>query len=316
MLNLVEKQTRANEPAAQMNEAPLRILCATDLSSRSEPAMNRALDLTHSLNGEAMLLHIVDDQGPIRFVGRTAGHALDALKWHARRRRIARVKPELSVLIGDTVKTIISAAKRWRADLIVIGKHRRRRGDRMRLSTAERIARRTGCPVLVVNTNTTDAYRGLVLADSRRHARLMHLTQRFSMFHAARVAVTPSASLLGQVAYVAGDLAQTLRISGAERLHRFARRKTEQRAIDDGLHAMGFEIARSGDATELMGSMKQARGPQLFVVPIGRIARFDRSGMQSTARLALRQRACDVLFVPSGAETYALVEDELAAEPG
>lgn len=279
--------------------------------------MNRALELTHSLNGEAMLLHVVDDRAPMRFVGRSAAHALDALKWHARRRLAVRVQPELSVRLGDATKTIASAAKQWRADLIVIGKHRRRRADLVRLSTAERIARRTGVPVLVVNTNSIEAYRNLVLADSRRPARLMYLAQRFSLFNAARIKVAPVASGLERLMQAAGKLGRTLRIPGAHRLQHLARLSIEQRLIDTGLLAMRGEMTQGIPyPREVVAAMRQARGSQLLVVRMGRTTWFDRSARQSTARLALRQRACDVLFVPATAAIYASEPENLAVELG
>ena len=99
----------ANQRASKLvlHEAPryappkLRILCATDLSTRSEAAVTRALRMAHALKAECMLLHVVSDDLALRLAGRRAERAHNALHWQARHLSSLRVEPKISVRVGD-----------------------------------------------------------------------------------------------------------------------------------------------------------------------------------------------------------------------
>src|SRR5690606_24095422 len=103
-----------------------KILCATDLSSKSEYAVARAMNLSEALGGRTLLLHVVGNDVPLRLAGRRADRAHSALQWHARQFAHLRVKPELSVRLGPPYATIARAALSWGADLVVLGLHRSR----------------------------------------------------------------------------------------------------------------------------------------------------------------------------------------------
>jgi nucleotide-binding universal stress UspA family protein len=289
---LTDSPRAANEPSR------LRILCATDLSSRSDAAIQRAMNLARTLDGKLLLLHVVDDAAPIRVVGRTAAHALDALRWHAKRCGAAQVRPELSVRIGRPIDIVANVARRWRADAIVIGSHRRRRIEQVRSSTAERIARAAHRPVLVVNTNSTEDYAGVVFVANREPANVLGLMNRFGIGDAPYRSIVPQTPLVYRLRIAAAKLARRLGWRAAHRWNERLRARAMKATGADEFESLGFEILReTPDPARLLASTRGGRGPQMLVVQLQRLAWLDRSHAQTLGNRALRERMCDVLFV-------------------
>lgn len=276
-----------------------KILCATDLSSRSEQAVARALNLCASLGGRALLLHVVASDVPLRLAGRRADRAHSALQWQARKFSHLRVKPDVSVRIGQPVPSIVAAAESFGADLIVLGLHRERMTSAVGGSTAERLACRAKRPVLVVNTDAAEGYHGVTFVAGRRISLGVQLADRFELFNSAHVSFVLRLSLKQRIAL---SLADRLRRRGLQFTQRIEEtvHTSAQRAIEnEGLHLMGFEFL-SGRATPRMLLSRIARGrkPQLLVAGVGRNPLRLRELGRLAALLALRTRACDVLLFP------------------
>jgi nucleotide-binding universal stress UspA family protein len=142
-----------------------RILLAADGSSTSNAALQETLDLAREGQSRLRLVHVIDSpyDYPDVMYGHVAGD-LEELRqaWQKAGRdvvdqalaaaRQARLEPESALLesAGRPVSaTIAEEAKRWGADLIVVGTHGRRGLDRLLLgSVAEGVARTA--PVLVL----------------------------------------------------------------------------------------------------------------------------------------------------------------------
>jgi nucleotide-binding universal stress UspA family protein len=147
----------------QYADTAMRVLCATDLWARSDHAVQRTLALGRMLHAELLLLHVVDGQTPIRIAGRRADHAQTALRWRLRQHADLQRPPAVSVRVGQPHSLIARVALDWRADLIVLGGYRPRPWDRFLGTTAERLARQTRRPVLVVNREPKQAYSDAAL---------------------------------------------------------------------------------------------------------------------------------------------------------
>jgi nucleotide-binding universal stress UspA family protein len=141
-----------------------RILVAVDGSKTSNLALKEAVKLAKEQRATLRLLHVVDQttvhttEVPYWFddyekTMRDAG--LRELAKCAASVKTARVKIDTKLVvarmqnIGDTIN---KEAKRWAANLIVIGTHGRRGFDRLLLgSVAERVIRRAVKPVLIIH---------------------------------------------------------------------------------------------------------------------------------------------------------------------
>jgi nucleotide-binding universal stress UspA family protein len=142
-----------------------RLLMATDLSPRSDRALNRALALSDELKAQLVVLHVVDEELPSSVADRlkeTAESAIDdqldsfpTLK----RENITR-----KVVFGTGFRDILKEAEKSETELIIMGTHRDESlGDLFLGTTVERVIRRGNDPVLVVKNRVKGPYRRVLI---------------------------------------------------------------------------------------------------------------------------------------------------------
>lgn len=165
-----------------------RILIATDLSPRAEPALARALDLAEE-HGATLTALTVVERAPgaeqllqvaraLRADRASADRDAVAAAEHALRALIERLKGErpiacrLRVRAGAALGEILNEAQAIAADLIVVGAQGRHYVRRLLLGTmAARLARHGEYPVLLVRKALRRPYRRIVAAiDFSEHA--------------------------------------------------------------------------------------------------------------------------------------------------
>jgi nucleotide-binding universal stress UspA family protein len=141
-----------------------RILVPVDGSPTSSAGLKEALKLAKGQHAKVCLLHVVDEmivfnvpEGAVNM-----GPVIEELKRGGKRvlqkaQKLAaaqgiRTESDLRESAGVRVADIIAGrARRWRADVIVMGTHGRRGVNRMLLgSDAELVVRNASVPVLLV----------------------------------------------------------------------------------------------------------------------------------------------------------------------
>lgn len=142
-----------------------RVLHATDFSRASRPALARAIALARQNRAKLWVAHalpplVMSVGGGFEFVPPRTYEAIDrSARQHARkqlaalveRAKRAGVRVTALLLDGAPQELIPRAARRTRADLVVIGTHGRSGLSRVLLgSVAERVVRFAPCPVLTV----------------------------------------------------------------------------------------------------------------------------------------------------------------------
>lgn len=157
-----------------------RILIAVDGSPTSNAGLEEALKLAKDQGATVGLLHVVDELGivsaPEGLIN--SGAMIEVLRQGGEQimRRVAALvrkrgfAPETRVVeaIGTRVAdVIVKHAKRWRADLIVMGTHGRRGINRMFMgSDAELVVRTAPVPVLLVRAGSARRKPGRTRARS------------------------------------------------------------------------------------------------------------------------------------------------------
>jgi len=143
-----------------------RILVPVDGSSTSIAGLNEALRLARNQKARIRLIHIVDER--MIFSTAEAGMniepVIDSLKSGGKRilERAAKlaaargVRAETDMVenaASQVADVLVSRARRWRADLVVMGTHGRRGVNRLVLgSDAELVVRNSPVPVLLVRS--------------------------------------------------------------------------------------------------------------------------------------------------------------------
>jgi nucleotide-binding universal stress UspA family protein len=143
----------------------VRLLVATDFSVRSDRALRRASLLAHKLGASLTVVHVLDVDRPQKLIAAdrfAASAALEELTGTLR--DIDRLDADWLVRTDDIHAGILAAAEDVRADLIVVGPHRRRLSDVFVGTTAERMVRRSTRPLLVAVEDPSAHHRGTLLA--------------------------------------------------------------------------------------------------------------------------------------------------------
>ncbi len=144
-----------------------RILVPIDGSRTARLGLREALRLAKGQRAAIQLVHVVDEHYVLMAaseVGVQLGRVINDLKAGGRRMLKAAeatvrkagvpcTSVMLETLTGPAAEPIVRQARKWRADLIVIGTHGRRGVRRLLLgSDAEQIVRTSPVPVLLVRS--------------------------------------------------------------------------------------------------------------------------------------------------------------------
>lgn len=139
-----------------------RILVAVDFSEVTDKVVSKAVMLAKSLQCQLRILH-VDDSAPYSYTPKddsaaaltpqSADASTDADRLEAIRSRLSdeQLEADYRMMEGPAADNILSAARQFAADLIVIGAHERGKfyhclfGD-----TTDSLIRHAHCPILVV----------------------------------------------------------------------------------------------------------------------------------------------------------------------
>ena len=138
-----------------------RILVPVDGSGPSTAGLRVALSLASERNARLRLVHLSQKLAAPRNGEVPAGQLYarvkklgeELLRRHVRQCRRRRIAPQTALYIGiagRAADVIVREAKKWHADLIVMGTHGRRGLTRLALgSDAEQVVRRSPVPVLL-----------------------------------------------------------------------------------------------------------------------------------------------------------------------
>jgi len=131
-----------------------KILVPVDFSDCSKKALQYAIPLARQFGAELTLLHVVQPYPPMPEMGPVDVETIqDAHEQLATfRGAVGDVVPSNTIVrTGSAHVEIIDAAKEFDIDLIVLSTHGRTGLEHVLLgSTAEKVVRHAGCPVLVV----------------------------------------------------------------------------------------------------------------------------------------------------------------------
>lgn len=279
-----------------------KILFATDFSMRSEIALARAVELATRFEAALVLLHVVDDDQPASDVAtfvNLAEERIDAIYRGLPEALRARTRP--LVVRGDPFAAIADAAARESADLVVLGAHRRQAlRDIFTGTTAERVIRTGGKPVLMVSAAAAGPHKGAVIgidfSEGSRHAvdaaRALGLLENLPicLVHSYRNVVKAQMQYVGldtdRVAkQVETDVSKLMSAISAEMPEARLGRKPSKVAIVDA------------DACTAITQWVDALPADLVVIGARGLNAVERLLLGSVADAVLRNITCDVLVV-------------------
>lgn len=138
-----------------------KLLMATDLSARSDRALERAVALARELGAKLTIVHVVDEDLPASLADAQEKAAKQAI--HAHIDKLAAADgPSISieVVFGRAYVDILEMSEKTEAEMIVLGVHREDAfKDMFRGTTAERVIRAGNIPALLVKGHVSGPYR-------------------------------------------------------------------------------------------------------------------------------------------------------------
>jgi nucleotide-binding universal stress UspA family protein len=217
----------------------------------------------------------------------------------ARAEGIASVEPVLAR--GRDFEGVIEEARKAKADLIVIGTHRRSSLVQDMLgTTADRVLRHGGLPLLLVRAKAQGPYTSLLVAVDFSLASRRALELALRWFGSARVAAvtaygTSRRSFLGDDAQAREAAAETRRLAlkGILQEVRYALGPENEAAIERVV-----PMVERGWAEDVILRAAQEEKPELIVVGTHARGGLQHAVLGSVAEWVLTEAPCDVLAVP------------------
>ena len=138
---------------------------ATDLSARSDRALERAVTLARELGAKLIIVHVVDEDLPATLADAQEKAAKREIKEHINK-LTAGNEPHISieVVFGRAYIDILEMSEKTEAEMIVLGVHREDAlKDMFRGTTVERVIRAGNIPALLVKDRVSGPYRRIIV---------------------------------------------------------------------------------------------------------------------------------------------------------
>jgi universal stress protein E len=281
-----------------------RILIASDLSRRSQPALRRAISLARQFGARLLLLHVVDDDQPPTLVDEACRATEAALGEELRRVSAGDLvpAPSVSVIAGDPFQAIADEAHRHEAALIVMGTHRKRLlGDIFTGTTIERVMRLAGRPVLMVNRDNDVPYENVLAATdlSEPSAHALRTAHDLGVLDPAHASVVHGFQPLGEGMMAYAGIERERIDEHVMNNDKQARMAAAAFLRDQGLAELSTRLlVEKGPPFAAIDAGIRHLQPDLLVIGTRGHGGLKHILLGSVADEVLRKVSCDVLAVP------------------
>ncbi|MET0986565.1 MAG: universal stress protein [Steroidobacteraceae bacterium] len=283
-----------------------RLLCASDLTPRSERALRRAVLLARQMEAKLTVLHVIDAARPRRAVRAESNRAyVNLLSLVEKTSGPGAANIDISVLPGRPFDVISKAAIEWDADLLVIAAPEPRPLDSLVGTTAERLIRATERPVLLVRDDAQRPYERVALATdlSSRSIAMMRTAAEFGILDGTQATVLHAFEppYQGQLRAAGVDDVELQGYRGCWR-HDISRRvhaMLSAAGVDP--HALRVRTPVDLPLPAIRNVVEQERA-ELLAIGSSRWFAMKRLLIGSVADGVLRGVDCDVLVIPHTAD--------------
>lgn len=310
---------QADEFVDEFATKPRVLLAATDFSAHSYRALRRAAALSRQWGAKLVLLHVVQ-QGKADLSGaidvasvRLNQDALDLTS-------LANSTPEFIVRSGSVVTGIAAVAEEMRADLVILGKRRRRAvRDLLVDPTTARVLRVARTPVLLVNRSSIDPYGRILIATdlSRASSRAVQFADTLNLLDEASVSVLHAFSPFAKAKLIYAGARPEVIAAHVKQTARNALDEVVSTLRREGLNLSRHHVILADDHPQnAIRRTVKSRGSELLVIGTRGHRGLKRALLGSTVGEVLRTVNCDVLAVPPYVRVSARVTPVLERRDG
>lgn len=276
-----------------------RILCASDLTPRSDRAVRRAAMLAKQMDAEVLFVHVVSDRQAERVMNLKANRARVRLMLQAE--KVMSHAPELArteIHLGKPLKVICDLAREWDADLVVLAAPVPRRYERLLGTTSERVIRAVARPVLIVSSEPEAEYGQVAIATD------LSLTSVRAAQAASKMGILKNAH--AWVVHAFDPPEADLNVDPAKHAARVeaSKRQWEQLVasqLTPDLTAVGVDasrvriVAQPASPLQAIEHILETAQPDLLVIGTSRWFMLKRMLQRSVAHQVLSNVRCDIL---------------------
>jgi nucleotide-binding universal stress UspA family protein len=281
----------------------MQILAATDFSTRSNRALRQAGLLAQRGRAQLHIVHVVDDDQPEELVRIEKREAQRVLEEQATSMpELGGIRARLTVVSGDPFDGILKAAADAKADLVVMGSHRKQLLlDIFVGTTIERVIRKGPFPILMVNHEAQRKYEKVIapidMSDASANALRVALSRGLITDNGATLVHAFAALAAGKMSLVGSNQASIDSYVASER----------QRATDELLaFLISNDLNRGkwtlrveeGGAMEIISRAVTQMGADLLVMGTHGRSTLLKALIGSVTEEALRSLNVDILAVP------------------
>lgn len=276
-----------------------KVLVATDLSARSDRAVERAVLLAKQTGSAVTILHVVDAELPRRTADRLADEARGLIgELVATLKGAEAMAPDIEVVLGTDYKTIEDVARKSGCELIVLGIHRNETRELFRGTTAERVIRSRACQVLMVKARPQSDYRRLMVAVDFSDCSRRALEFAVKLFPNAEFHVVHAFDVPFKAFLRSEDTREEVSTNQEEEMDRFV--KDDNPALLPLLQAVParlFPILKQGPVRDVIEDQVDRLKPDLLVLGTHGRSGIAHAVMGSVAEDFLSRPPCDILAV-------------------
>jgi nucleotide-binding universal stress UspA family protein len=279
-----------------------RVLCTTDLTARSEPALHRAVALARQSGARLTIVHATANRPPGRVMRMQINRAYVQLLSKLDKLFNSQAKlVDVVVRAGSAPQLIVDTANEVDADLVVMAPPRPRRFDWIVGTTAERFIRATNRPLLVVHRPVEGNYRNVALATDLSNASVPMLRTaaglgvldhaQATIVHALR---DPYENML-RAAGIDEDMIDRSYVSYQQEIAQ----RLESMIVHAGLAVERTRVRVRTDPPALaIREVLEREQPELLAIGASRWFLMKRVFIGSVADELLRAPMCDMLVIP------------------
>lgn len=276
-----------------------RILVASDLTARSDRALQRAVIMAAVFGAELKVVHVVDEtlSAPLALKHKEAAREALAAQVCAAGGGSGDANISQEVLAGVDYRDIAARAQDWGADLVILGVHRHSTPELFRGTTSERVVRYGACPVLIVKHSVAGPYRTVLAAVDLSSHSLAAVRMAAQLVPAGNVSIVyaahrPFNAFLSRASQ--DQMVRSQHACFAAEIGTF----TKQLAIELGEAVPEFTfIMTEGEIEHVMRRLAEEHKPDLIAVGTHGRAAFAQSIIGSVAEGLLTETPFDVLAV-------------------